>query len=293
MAKQRILLTLLVASLLLAGCSFNFVYRQLDWLVPWYVSDYVSLSDSQRSELEQRVLQQLDWHCRTQLDRYAEWFRALHADPEPFTREKLERHYRTTQQFWQTLMRRVAKDSAQVLATASDAQIEELQQSLEERNRELEEEYAELSDDERLQRRKERLVKLLERWLGELSQAQLRSVAEWSEALGEVDIAPWMENRRQWQQRLRRSISRRDDLNRMGERLQQLLVEPERFWSDAYRREYQRRKALTLDMLAAVAAAMTPVQQSHLKHELLAWAKDFEALSCSDDPVSLAQDKAD
>jgi len=277
----RLPLAVLLLVTLLAGCSFGFVYRQLDWLVPWYVSDYIALDDSQRSELERRVLHQLEWHCSTQLPRYAAWLRQLQADPDTLSREQLEQHYLQSRSFWHELMGRVADNGAQILVTTSDAQIEELRRSLERRNREVEREFADLSEAQRLERRKERLLRLLKRWLGEVNPQQQRHVDEWSEALGKVDLSGWMHNRRQWQQQLLDAIRQRDDIHHLNEQLQRLLIEPERLWSERDQAEYLRRKTLTLDMLAAVAQAMTARQHRHLNDRLLSWAEDFETLACA------------
>ena len=40
----------LLLTLLLGGCSTTFTYNQLDWLIPWYVDDYVDLSRDQKQE---------------------------------------------------------------------------------------------------------------------------------------------------------------------------------------------------------------------------------------------------
>lgn len=45
----------LVTILVLSGCGVRFFYSQLDWLVPWYLRDYVTLDDSQRALLDRRL----------------------------------------------------------------------------------------------------------------------------------------------------------------------------------------------------------------------------------------------
>ena len=60
-----------------AGCGPRLIYPHLDWLIPWYVNDYISLDDTQNNMLQKRLLKQLDWHCRTQLPSYAKTLRAI------------------------------------------------------------------------------------------------------------------------------------------------------------------------------------------------------------------------
>ena len=64
----------------LAGCGPRLIYPHLEWLIPWYISDFISLDDRQKNMLEERLLKQLAWHCRTQLTIYAEALRSIGAD---------------------------------------------------------------------------------------------------------------------------------------------------------------------------------------------------------------------
>ena len=123
--------TILLAAAISTGCSIRFMYRQLDWLVPWYVYDYVSLESTQRSLLEQRLLRQLEWHCATQLPAYSGWLSGIAVDPVgALSRPALDKHYQQLVQYWRILVGKLSPDIATLLATASDAQIEELMASL-------------------------------------------------------------------------------------------------------------------------------------------------------------------
>ena len=37
--------------LVLNGCAVKFVYHQLDWLMPWYLDDYMEIPGNQPVEL--------------------------------------------------------------------------------------------------------------------------------------------------------------------------------------------------------------------------------------------------
>ena len=90
MKKHILFLCLLLG---LANCSAKLIYYHLDWLIPWYVDDYISLDSDQRTMLENRLIQQLEWHCRTQLPDYAVSLRKLGNDlsnlAEPISRRNL------------------------------------------------------------------------------------------------------------------------------------------------------------------------------------------------------------
>lgn len=278
----RLAAFLLVAVLLVTtGCSFGFIYRQLDWLVPWYVTDYVTLDDKQHSALEKRLEALLEWHCSTQLQRYATWFRKLEATPNAFDRKKLEAHYKTTHLFWRDLMGEVSQDATVILETASDEQINELVTNLKNTRRESEQEYKALSEEKRAKRRIERMSRLLERWIGGLQPVQQGRIEEWSAGLGSNGDTAWLDKRRRWQEAFFSALSYRNEKDRFSRKLHQLLVEPETLWSMHHREVYFQRKSITLDMLADVAASMNEEQLSHLKYELLRWADKFESLACT------------
>lgn len=71
--------------LFMIGCGPRLVYPHPDWLIPWYISKYISLDCEQKDMLQKRLRQQLDWHRRTQLPNYVESLRALEAG-KPRTR---------------------------------------------------------------------------------------------------------------------------------------------------------------------------------------------------------------
>jgi len=273
------LLLLLGVALLSSACSFSFIYRQLDWLVPWRLGDYVTFDSEQRSLLEQRLLEQLDWHCGSQLQAYATWFRELQQAPQPFSRDDIERYFWRTTAFWRVLMRQLSPDVATLLRSASEQQIEELFTNLEQRNRKLDEEYVSADWETVQARRIERMSELLSRWLGPLEAPQQKAIARWARELGQSG-GEWISSRRRWQAALREALKLRAEPERFAARIEQLLVEPESLWPEPYRREYARMRSRTLDLLAEIAALQTPEQLRHLRYELGAWADDFDRLAC-------------
>ena len=51
----------------------DLAYRNLDVLVPWSLSDYLSMNRQQKGWLDERLKAHLAWHCRTQLPGYLTW----------------------------------------------------------------------------------------------------------------------------------------------------------------------------------------------------------------------------
>ena len=73
---------LFALALLLSGCSVKFIYNQLDWVIPWYLDDYVTFNPAQELLLDQRLDQLLAWHRTDQLPQYANFLEQLAADSQ-------------------------------------------------------------------------------------------------------------------------------------------------------------------------------------------------------------------
>jgi hypothetical protein len=288
-APRRLLLAALLLCLL-GACTFTFYYRQLDWLIPWELSDYITIDASQRSELERRLVERLDWHCSTQLSAYAAWFREMRDESYPFTRADVERHYWRSVEFWDALILELTPDIVALLRGASDAQVGELLANLERQTRKLEKRYVTAGGKWVQQRRIDRMAEILQRWIGALNREQYQALERWSADLGRSGEG-WIESRRRWRRALGEALAVRGEEERFAARIHTLFVEPQTLWPESYRREYDRLRSRTLDMLAEVAAAEAPGQQHYFRGQLLSWAKDFESLACPLPEVASSQER--
>jgi hypothetical protein len=90
------------------------VYPHLDWLIPWYVSDYISFDSDQKTMLEDRLSELLDWHCRTQLPAYATTLRELGQDiahqTGPVNAAMLQAYHARLTALWKELLQQIGPD---------------------------------------------------------------------------------------------------------------------------------------------------------------------------------------
>ena len=70
-------LGLLLALLLLNGCSVKLLYNNADRLIRWEVSDFVDFDRAQRAYFDGQLAHLLYWHRQTQLPMYAELFASM------------------------------------------------------------------------------------------------------------------------------------------------------------------------------------------------------------------------
>jgi hypothetical protein len=278
----RVLL-LLLATASLSGCGVRMLYHQLDWLIPWQLQDYVTLDSSQRLELEVLVEDRLDWHCRTQLPRYAEWLRAVEHDlrNEAVNAQWLAERADDAGVFWTELMHPLSHDVAAVLGQASDAQIDELFRNLDARTREQMQTFVNRENHLLIQERAERLEQRLRRWFGRMNADQRARIQAWSEDLG-LFAHEWLENRGRWQAQLRHAL---DQSDRRPESLQpaleRLMVHPEQTWSPGYVERLERQRKATWHLLADLYQMSSEGQRNRLRTRAGSLARDFERLSCA------------
>lgn len=281
----RVLLALIFPVLVLAGCGVRFAYQHLDWLVPWYVGDYVTLDPGQKHLLDTRLAQRLAWHCSSQLGPYADLLREfetrLDADA-PIAPVELEHYLHRGEAFWRTLMTAITPDAGALLAGLSAEQVDELAAAFDKRNRDVREEFLGGTVEERRERQIERMEERLQGWFGRLEPEQRRLVAAWSANL--VPTADrWLQNREQWQVDLLAALGQRTQ-PAFEAPLSSLLVTPEAAWPVQYRADVERNRALTLSLLAEVFNVANPAQREHLRGEVATWAGQFEQLACAPPP---------
>ena len=280
-------LLLLAAALLIGACSTRFAYSQLDWLVPWYLRDYVSFNAGQRDLLDQRLSQRLDWHCRAHLPQYVDLLREARdtlatdqvavADLEPFVQRG--------EAWWDELRGALVADAAVLLAGLAHEQVAELATAFERQDREAREQYLGGSAEERAEAQIARMEKRLRNWFGRLTAEQQRQVAAWSVAL-HPSTEQWLDGRRQWQQRVLEALAVRDQAAQFAPRVAALAAPFNAEAPAAYQAQLAHNRQLTLRLLADVFNAGTPAQRERVRGELDELATQFDALACAGPPLA-------
>jgi hypothetical protein len=286
------LTTIIIILVSLTACGPRFVYHHLDWLIPWYVSDYISLDSDQKNMLEKRVSMLLDWHCRTQLPAYALTLRALGGDlansADPVDSATLQAYNTRILALWQELLQQIGPDITALLATASDDQIRELFDNLAKQNQKFRKKYVDLPPGELTQNRQKRMIKRLKYWIADLKPEQRQAVADWSLELEPI-AEPWVQNREAIQAEAHRLLNRRDDDPEFRSGMQGLIMHPENMRSSAYQRKIDINTGITLNLLVQLDQMLTEDQRSHLLGRFESLAADFDTLSC--DPATLPKPK--
>mgnify|MGYP001550674312 CR=1 FL=1 len=267
----RKLIAVVLLTLLVAGCTMSFTYNHLDWLIPWYVDDYVDLSRQQRQLLQGQLGPVLQWHREEELERYLELLDQIEAD---LAGEITAGQVRSWADEIIAAVERVEENMVSVAlqfgATLSDEQLAEFMENVWEEHREYEEEFLSRSDEEYVEENSENLEEFLERFTGRLDDEQETILLQAAESLHRFDGA-WLKDHEQW-------------LNTLGP-----LLQRKPGWEDAVREAYANRtrqqspeytELLEYNMevvsqaIADVLNRLNDKQRKHLDDEI----EDFQSL---------------
>ncbi len=280
-------LPVIIAVFLLAACGPRWTYTNLDWIIPWYIEDYIELDPRQSDELSARLAYQLEWHCRTQLTRYAVFLRELRSDlvvpGEPVRAGRWEDSFDQLKAYWVELVYQIGPDAVAILVTASDEQIDTLFANIEKKNAELEREYVDPPIDARRLNREKRMRKRMAYWIGPLNPEQKALAADWASGLTET-AAEWLAHRRRFQATLHRELGRRQPGPDFERRFLDLFASPERLRDASYQQKIDTNKDLTFQLLENISRSLTPKQRRHTVERLDKLADEMEQLAC--DPLS-------
>jgi len=271
------LLPLLACVVLLAACSTTtFLYNRLDFLVPWYVDDYVALSPEQDRELERLLQPFLQWHRYQELPRYA----ALLAQVDdmldaPLTLANAEVLSREVEIASDRIQTRSLDWLLPMGAELSDDQVAELIDNLREKQQELEDEYLERDLAEYREDTYERLLENCQDYLGRLDPAQ-REILEAAVAELQRFDGLWLEERSRWTVHLEGLLQREPDWQQA---VREAVAERWQSSSEEYRATYQHNLRTIQGALVAVVDTRSERQDRRLRRKLGNLREDFLALS--------------
>jgi hypothetical protein len=278
----KTLLLLLCLSLLISACSrTGLAYRNLDWLLPWRLNDYLNLDSRQQAWLKPRLQTHLQWHCSAELPRYIDWLHtteSILAQPQPDSAQLLEQFA----QFDAALKRisvEITPTAIELLQGLSEQQVRELYAAMDEDNLEDRQDFLDPPLATQLSERQTRMQERLRPWLGRLNTAQTEHIATWANSLGEQNRL-WLENRQLWQAELRKVVAERDSSD-FAERLTPLLQQRERYYSDEYRASYGRSRQALATLFSQLLSSSDEAQRERLSHRLRDLRRDLAEQQCS------------
>jgi hypothetical protein len=282
MVRTAALLLLSAVVLAGAGCSrVQFAYGQAERVIAWTLESYIPLDDRQSEALARQLTDFKQWHCRTQVGGYAAWLRQAGTElREGATPVQVQARFDNVRFFGRVMAEEASPRLAVLARSLTDRQLDELARAMDKSNRKYRKEYVDVGYPEVAAERAARTRERLEFWAGSLTREQRQAVERWSASL-EPSQADVLASRERWQKALRDALqTRRDDPERLRARLQELLAEPDRWYTPALQAKLEGNRARTIAMIAEVSSLMTEAQKRRVAEKTGAIAAEFEALAC-------------
>ena len=267
---------LIVCLLLLPACSSTtFIYNRLDFLLPWYLDDYVDLSRTQKDYLDELLEPYLSWHRREELPRY---LAILDQIDDSLDRTMEQQDVADISLAFEDAWTRLESEGLnwmlQLGARLSNEQIAAFLQELQEQQQEYEEKYLARSEDEYREDTYDSLVDNFQDYLGRLEPEQKQVLKDTSAAMQRSDSA-WLEERAAWLVKLETLLQRKPGWQ---QRLRDTLDAREENHSSKYRQVYEHNVAQINRAIVTVLNSRTERQNRRLRKKLDNFREDIQTL---------------
>ena len=268
------LLPILLACLL-SGCSNTFVYNQLDWLIPWYVSDYLNLDSAQKKSFKKQLLPLLDWHRNEELQTYLVFLDSLESDlDQPITNAVVSAWADQLIAAYNRLKQRGIPLALDMGEQMSDLQLQYFIESMYQRQEQLEDEYLTRSEAEFRQQTYDNLEEGASDIIGRLAKAQRLRLQQAAAEIKRFDDA-WLAQRLSWLQHAEKILQRKPDWQQAG---RVLLTSREQFESPAYKAANLHNEQVIYAAIADVLDARTQKQDRRVREEIADYRRDIKKL---------------
>jgi hypothetical protein len=160
--------------LLLSACSTKFVYKNVDWLVYWYVDDFVELTNQQEDIVDAKLATWLEWHKESELPLYIKHLRELSGDirTQQLSFDKMGYHQQKAADHWMRLKAKIIPDLVAISPMLSQEQVDSMFKEIDKMNEEEADEREELlakAPEKRKSESLKRKKRNLKRWIGKLT----------------------------------------------------------------------------------------------------------------------------
>lgn len=278
----RSLLLLIALGMLLAACSrVGLVYRNLDWLIPWRLDDYLSLNREQKAWLRPRLQAHLEWHCSSELPRYIDWLQrseALIEQAQP-SASQLSEQFAELDGAYKRISGAITPTAIGLLQSLNPRQVAELYAAMDKDNREDRQDYLEPPLATQISRRATRMQQRLRPWLGRLNDVQQARIAEWAQTLGEQNRL-WLDNRLRWQTEFRAALDARRGAD-FPARLTRLLQGRESVYEADSRAAYARSRQALAELFSDLLESADSKQRKRLTARLRDLRRDLAEQTCA------------
>jgi multidrug efflux pump subunit AcrA (membrane-fusion protein) len=263
-SMKKVLLILIMLSL--CACSSKFAYKNLDWLVYWYMDDYVELNSQQESVFDEHFAQWMQWHQSNELARYVAHLESIKQDvlAGPVDLERLQTHLNETREHWQRVRDYLTPDLVTLAKKLTDEQVSDLFDQLAKENIEREQEIAEAENNNQQQRLEDRIDQLEEQltgYIGPLTESQRQLVSTYGAKFRPTGRL-WLSYRRHIQAAAKKLFDGAANNPNFEQELGYLLTHTDDYRSAEYKQLRQQNNEVYVNLLYEMGQLITEKQKA-------------------------------
>ncbi|MGR5388658.1 DUF6279 family lipoprotein [Vibrio crassostreae] len=253
---------------LFAGCGTKFAYNNISWFAVSYIEDFVSLSNSQESELETRLDLLQTWHKKSQLPLYISQLEVI----QSITRADMDSAFIVDQSeqiknHIHAIVNKFAPDVYALSMQLSPKQDSEFLKNFREKQQDYYEERLSLNDEDSRERYRNRIEERLERWLGSVSKEQKQIIYTWSQEWVNTNDN-WRQYQNNTYQDLTTLMENKSDLHIAQPIIMNLLLNNEAYYPDELESKLNKNMQTSAKFLVDIAATSSDKQWSYFINEL-------------------------
>lgn len=261
--------------MMLSSCSTRFFYNQLDWLMPWYLDDYVSIESHQEPHFDKSVDNFLTWHRYQQLPAYSKFLGRLKEVADKPSADQLNQPLLQADEFINTLYQQFGSEFSPLVSILSEPQKQLLIENIREKNEEYAENFIVIGEAAARKKGEEKIQEIIEDWLGSLTKQQLNRIKQFSQS------TQWMspgllQARQKWVDELEKALQNQ---TLTEQQIAPFFDNRRLFWSDSLQQQYQINSELLAGFILDMLLSMDSSQKSHLLERLSDYQQDFIELS--------------
>ncbi|EAT12934.1 hypothetical protein HF888_01220 [Bermanella marisrubri] len=275
---RKFLLAFLIIGLV-TGCSSRFAYNNLDWIIPWYLDDYIEFEGEQESAVKARLIETLNWHRQQQLPIYIKDIDQLQQQIEqgPLSQQQWLDVINHVYGYWLTIRNQFVDDLVVLSPQLTQDQVNQLFAELEERNQDREEDWQDLNASEHKEKRYERLSEQVEDFVGDLTNQQLDRIQMAVDQMQETTEVR-LQYLRDYQTQLRQVFKQAASDEARIKQLANILKQTDKYKPQQYRDILQHNRSVVAQLFADLQASLTANQKRQLIEKLADLRLDLKEL---------------
>lgn len=268
-------------TLALAGCTgIKFTYNNLDWIVPWYVSDFIELTDDQEDQFEHEFEQLWKWHRQEELPKYVELLQEIEASVANSTisLEKLVDYQDRTRGLYQTVAIKVVTEGNDLMASLSDEQVDDIREVIHSEIEEFEEYIHDTPIEGRIKKRIRSTKKNLRKWVGKLTKKQVAILEQWAPEV-ESTLDDQYEYVKTSRAEFLKALKARSDKKVLLEKLSYLITNRDDLHSKDHLEKRERNLVRMRELMITLEGTLTKKQRRRLVNKIQDYKDSFDELS--------------